>query len=244
MSRWLGPVCCSLASAGYRTRALQISAADVGAPHRRERVFVVAYTNGLRRMEQEGRQCDERGRAQDGGPMANANRDAIRISERRGSGACGTGASEFTERGEAGADSTSERRHERSWREREARRGPFAEQHGPMGDAHSQRPQERQGERKDASEDCSSSSGAGHRRRRHRQVEPGLGRSATRLPHGLNAHRWPASRGEEQYAWEPTRTVEGRDPQRRARLTALGNAFVPHQAREAVRWVLAMGVLP
>lgn len=98
--RYLCAVRSGLHALGYRTRALQISAADVGLPHRRERVFVVAYTDGAklrlesrwsggangsgaaesgrggealayadgqRQLEPEGRQRGERGRAEHGG---------------------------------------------------------------------------------------------------------------------------------------------------------------------------------
>jgi hypothetical protein len=52
--------------------------------------------------------------------------------------------------------------------------------------------------------------------------------------------RWPAGRGEPQHAWEPSRTVTGKVPHRRAQLRAYGNAVVPHQAREVAR----AGVVP
>lgn len=42
-SRWLRPVRHQLHLFGYRTRALGVAAADVGAPHLRKRVFVVAH---------------------------------------------------------------------------------------------------------------------------------------------------------------------------------------------------------
>lgn len=42
---WLPQISADLADLGYRARALGISAADVGAPHRRARVFVVAVAN-------------------------------------------------------------------------------------------------------------------------------------------------------------------------------------------------------
>lgn len=44
--RWLCPVRDDLHQLGYRTRAVALSAADVGAPHLRRRVFVIAYANG------------------------------------------------------------------------------------------------------------------------------------------------------------------------------------------------------
>jgi hypothetical protein len=46
----------------------------------------------------------------------------------------------------------------------------------------------------------------------------------------LDGHRWPAVRGEAQHEGEPPRTVTEREPMRRARLRALGNAVVPQCA--------------
>ena len=46
--RWLPRVVQELADRGYRPFAVPLSARDVGAPHRRNRVFVVAYRDGGR----------------------------------------------------------------------------------------------------------------------------------------------------------------------------------------------------
>lgn len=60
MRRWLPAVRRHLCDLGYRSRAFQLSAADVGAPHLRRRIFVVAHANRLgarqsRRFERMGR---------------------------------------------------------------------------------------------------------------------------------------------------------------------------------------------
>ena len=57
--KWLCRVRTDLHALGYRTRALQVSASDVGAPHQRRRVFVVAYANGGNLRQQPGRGCRE-----------------------------------------------------------------------------------------------------------------------------------------------------------------------------------------
>ncbi len=49
-SRWLCAVRTHLHQLGYRTRALGIAAADVGAPHLRRRVFIVAHINRGRKL--------------------------------------------------------------------------------------------------------------------------------------------------------------------------------------------------
>lgn len=57
--RWLCPVRRSLHELGYHTTPLGISAQDVGAPHIRERIFVVAYTdNGRRQAFRDSGQLD------------------------------------------------------------------------------------------------------------------------------------------------------------------------------------------
>lgn len=68
---------------------------------------------------------------------------------------------------------------------------------------------------------------------RRRRAQPGLGGGAHGLPSGLDAHRWPAGRGEAQHEWEPPRVAQG-ILERRQRLKALGNAVVPQQA--ALAW--------
>lgn len=79
--RWLCAVRSGLHALGYRTRAVQISAADVGLPHRRERVFVVACADGAE----------------------------LRLEPRRSGGAHGPGAAEFGRGGEALADTDGQR---------------------------------------------------------------------------------------------------------------------------------------
>ena len=65
--RWLPTVRRDLHVLGYRSRAVAISAADVGAPHLRRRTFVVAYADGVRKLEPGGGEPEERKRAGDGG---------------------------------------------------------------------------------------------------------------------------------------------------------------------------------
>ena len=61
-SRWLVPVRHQLHLLGYRTRALGIAASDVGAPHLRRRIFVVAYRDGVGGDTRKGNPRQERAR--------------------------------------------------------------------------------------------------------------------------------------------------------------------------------------
>ncbi len=86
-SRGLGIVLGDLASMGYDAWWGVLSAADVGAPHLRKRIWIaasnpdrpVANTNGQGQLQQEGPQPSKRGRAGDGsqpGSLAGAVRNA------------------------------------------------------------------------------------------------------------------------------------------------------------------------
>lgn len=97
--RWLCRVRSDLHALGYRTRAVQISAANVGAPHLRERVFVLflADTDRVRRLQQEGGEREQRGWSGDGCDgvgLADAYGEQLRLESWGGSGAGGAGAPE------------------------------------------------------------------------------------------------------------------------------------------------------
>ena len=70
--RWLCAVRSGLHALGYRTRAVQVSAADVGLPHRRERIFVVAYAERQGEPQPQRAVPDERRWAEHGGYVAYA----------------------------------------------------------------------------------------------------------------------------------------------------------------------------
>ena len=175
LSRGLGDVLGDLASCGYDALWQCVRAADVGAPHRRDRLFVVAWRvadrdcgrrellgeRGLQHRKRSQRRHDTDGC--DGAiPVADARRERLQ-------GLVPTG--------------TATRAARRSDRKRAASAGPQSR----------------------------------------------LGRGAHGLPCGLDAHQWPAGRGEPQHAWEPPRTTENKH-ERRQRLKALGNAVVPQVA--------------
>ena len=69
-ARGLGDVLGALAEVGFDAEWHALSAADVGAPHLRRRIFVIAYladAECMRELQPQGGESDERGRAGDGG---------------------------------------------------------------------------------------------------------------------------------------------------------------------------------
>ena len=66
-TRGLYAVLGSLAESGYDAEWDHIPASAVGAPHRRDRIWIVAYANGTRELQQEGGKQEQRGRLGNGG---------------------------------------------------------------------------------------------------------------------------------------------------------------------------------
>jgi len=66
-SRGLGRVLGDLAALGYDAEWMCLSAAECGAPHQRDRIWILANSNGLRQLQPQGRKQDERGWFGDGG---------------------------------------------------------------------------------------------------------------------------------------------------------------------------------
>lgn len=91
-SRWLPHVRHDLRALGYRSTAVALSAADVGAPHKRGRIFVVAYSD---RRGPQGEREPLQGRADGGQPrhdvdgcasaqgLADAHGSALRLEQQR-----------------------------------------------------------------------------------------------------------------------------------------------------------------
>lgn len=63
VTRGLGTVLSDLAALGYDCKWTVLGAADVGAPHQRDRFWLVAHSDSLRELQPQGCQCDERGRS-------------------------------------------------------------------------------------------------------------------------------------------------------------------------------------
>ena len=210
--RWLPRVVQELGDRGYRPRAVPLGAVDVGAPHRRLRVFVVADRGeGGRRS---GRGVEEHARQPDAGA----------------SGALAHGHGHGREGERRGGVLDGER----------AALGHNADGRGG-GAARSALPDPERGELRDESGRPGGARGADAGSNR-RPAEPSVGPDAHGLPFDVAGHRFPAGRGAEQHEWEPPRAVAHRIPERPARLRACGNAVVPQQGLIVGRIVIAGGV--
>ena len=192
-----------LAALGFDATWDVFRASDVGAPHRRERVFLLAYRDGERTAL--GNDAYGCGGADAG--MA----DAARISVARSITEGGRRGRPEASVGDCGA----------------GERGRSA-----MGDADGQRRAERN---RAAVAERAELRGAGGAVGRVSRVsaEPRMGGDGDGLPGGLDGHRWPAGRGQQQHEGEPPRTASG-IARRASRLKALGNAVVPQVS--ALAW--------
>lgn len=209
---WLPRVQHDLVSAGYRTEAIRLGAVDAGAPHRRLRTFVLAVGNAS---------AEGRGRRGIGSesPFAAASGRGVPVG-----------------------DADAQRQYQSQ--------GTQPDQRGRAQDA---------GDAKLANADRSEDQqqpgrrGGSRRARAAEPVEIGLrqdggadperemGGGAHGVSAGLDGHRWPAGRGQDQEAWEPPRVARrGEIPENAARLRALGNAVVPQVAEMIGRRLLAM----
>lgn len=80
--RWFGRVLGDLAALGYDAEWHGIPASAVGAEHDRERIWIIAYPDPLWKLQQEGREQDQRGRTGDGAQAPAADTDQTRRARR------------------------------------------------------------------------------------------------------------------------------------------------------------------
>lgn len=208
----LADVVGDLEAEDYEVGVLGVAAATVGAPHRRERRWIIA-----RSMADTG--PPEWGA--DPTPRLNIHgHDVGRTKE----------ASRPAERGAALADADSERRGLQwvrgipnnsdpfAWTDTDGRDGPR------LGNADESR-RERIFLHHDRSGSCETS---------QRIAESRVGSPTDGVPRWMAgpgpAGAWPAGPGQNQAEWEAPRVIHGRTPGRPARLRALGNSVVPQCA--------------
>lgn len=236
LGRGLGEVLGDLAASGYDALWDCLPAAAVGAPHRRDRVFVVAWRVGY--ADDTGSQ----GRGESGGCASQ--RDAWAtgaVADARRGG--------LQRIGDAGVVHGAAGEAPREAPERERLRHSACDggttladaDRGRLGGERQSQPTWQQGARGNEPD------GRGERRTGQgaRVVEPGMGGVAHGFSAGLDrvrfaGHRWPAGPAEPQAGWEASRVASG-VAERVARLRALGNAVVP-QVAEAVGHVV-MGLV-
>lgn len=224
--RGLDVIVSELDSRGFEVEATRLRAEDIGAPHRRERLFVVAYARGWRLQRRgdlvelesstgqahcQGLQRQRHGHAPVGGrPAVGVN---MADPDCRGRQVVG----EPLLAGLEGACGHEPLRRDGASMGNASRVGPQGVDHGGAAARPAVKPD-----------------GAW----RARQAESRLGRDADGLPDWMDEReaagltvpdRWPAQRGAAQHEWEPPRVLPRRRGGR-ARLKALGNAVVPHCA--------------
>ena len=228
LSRGGDRVLADLAAAGYDALWETVRAADVGAPHKRERLFVVAW----RVADTVGVAAERRGVRGDVGGARGAAKAEAQQWQRRGDaprGGCAALADAYRERckihGERGLFDNIRPTQRDDPNGRDCADVALAD----AGSCRSSRPRENK-----------RPGGAASRRDRKatqfgdapdRIAQPGVGRGADGVPCGLD-RLWPAGRGEPQHPWEPPRTTteRGAPGVRARRLRALGNAVVPQVA--------------
>lgn len=195
----------TLEAIGYKVQPFIIPACAVNAPHRRDRVWIVAYFAGVECQSRAEEQGVLRGVSADGEERNNADGPGeaqfgdvahAECTERQRSGVAWDGRDELTNGLQVVA---------RSYQQ-------GLQRHGRLCERASQRV---------VGEGGSTIKESGNAQSR-------LGGVFDGLPSWLDVYNWPAPFGCEQYDWEPPRIAKGM-PDRVPRLRALGNAVVSAQ---------------
>jgi len=231
VNRGLGRVIGDLAALGYDCRWTVLSAADVGAPHRRERIWIVANARGGRLSKPGSREVQQQGRTET--ERASDAADAICKPVR--SSACENMEPEKSKRAVAGvhggdeyvADSDNQGQLQQGGIVGEVGRRVGDRSGVNDGDTDRERLAQRQGQRGDACQEF-----AAAERTDWWQFKPGLGGGSDGMAEGLDRLKSEPWGGE----WEDgTPRVAVGVPARVDRLKAIGNGQVPQCAAAAWR---------
>jgi DNA (cytosine-5)-methyltransferase 1 len=238
--RGLDSVLRSLAALGYDAEWQDIRASDVGAPHRRERIWIVAYPEqreGKQRYQPSmlGRRSNETEQARLGcGDVSYPERDGVRLESGRGDGPGGAGTPEPCDDGAAQFVADSMRELCGAGRAGRPDSGDTrqAEQaHGQLADSSSERCGEARGLRRDESDERATGSGqaladSSHGGNVRRDGQLGAAQGEVR-----ELGRSPQDGRREWWSTEPDvgRVAHG-IPARVDRLKCLGNSIVPQIA--------------
>lgn len=197
----LDDVSANLESAGYAVQAYVLPACAVGAPHVRERCFVVAHSSGSRLNQRQGA-----GRAHH---ELDAPGPGVRLANTYRFGECRQEVSIASgQRGAALSAGVCEWADSASVADADDQRCTECESATISGD------QGRDGRRVST-------------RRPSGAAQSRMGGDPHGFPAWLDRHRWPALPGQEQHAWEPPRTIATRTSHHSKRLKGLGNSLVP-----------------
>ena len=237
-----------LAAMGYDAQWGMFRAADVGAPHQRERWFCVATlsdADGQRRPKPRTKQNTasyqkrylsppERKRravryatvASCEDAMGGNGRAPARVAKERAGRKVGNTAS----------PRLSQRRPARKpARPTQSRAGMVAKpkRSGQLGNSQHAGQNRQRGYLRKRNRAIGARRSAGQRVRRATggssewQAQSVLGRAFDGISGGVDGHRWPSRPNEPQATWEPPRVTTEKIPNRPARIKALGNAVVP-----------------
>lgn len=205
----LDDVLSDLGDIGYTAQPFIIPSSAVGAPHRRDRVFIVGYTTspGFQEWRQSG--LAEESEKTGTGMEPESERSGENVADSEGERSreareyqCGGSEKWITGGGEAMADTSSIGR---------------PRQRKPIESSYST-----------TNREWEASKPFDVRIRKEWSIESKLGGVLDGISDWLDRYQWPAGQGAAQYDWEPPRVATG-VKDRVGRLKALGNAVNPVQ---------------
>ncbi len=237
--RFFGGILRDLAQARYDAEWFVLSAAQFGAPHLRERVFIVAHSTSPRWEEQSGASWLHDG-LDASSVLSDSNRFQQWLQQEQES-QC-EGQAIFGDDGtqEPLADPQRMLSLQHDGPSMQQRWQKAAQQTG-MGSSHVAHPS---GSGWQECEPTPITEGSGHTpwctsaKASSGQFEPCVGRDASRVSNWMDRYRWPAFPRQPQQDWEPPRVTQEKVPHRSARLKALGNSVLPQIAEYIGRAIL------